>query len=54
MSSMRFSAHLDRSHHRLLHLFEDARVIANCLTGIHNVVEKRVFVVNRSCIHKGF
>jgi hypothetical protein len=31
---------------------EIPRVIANSLTGIHNVMVKCLFVVNRSCVHR--
>jgi hypothetical protein len=50
MSSARFSARLDTSHHGPPRLFKDAEVVADSLTGIH----KCHFVVNRSCRHKGF
>jgi hypothetical protein len=53
MSSMRFNTRLDASHHRPTHLFKDARVVADSLTGIYNVIVKCLFVVNRSCIHNG-
>jgi hypothetical protein len=38
----------------LQHPFKDAGVVADSLTGIHNVMMKCLFVVNRSWIHKGF
>jgi hypothetical protein len=50
MSSMKFKAHLDTSHHGLQNPFKDA----DSLTGIHNAMVKCLFVVNRSFIHKGF
>jgi hypothetical protein len=54
MSSKRFNARLDTSHHELPHPFKDARAIADSLIGIHNTTVKYLFVVNRSCIHKDF
>jgi hypothetical protein len=51
---MRFRAHLDTSLHGLPHLFEDAEVVSDSLTGIHNTMVKCLFTVNRSGIHKGF
>jgi hypothetical protein len=54
MSSMRSNARLDTSHHGTPHACKYAGVVANSLTGIHNATVKCVFVVNRSCIHKGF
>jgi hypothetical protein len=54
MSSMRCNARLDTSHHGPPHPFKDAGVVADSLTGIHNAMAKFLFVVNRSCIHKGF
>jgi hypothetical protein len=54
MSSMRFNALLDMSHHGPPHPFKDAGVVADSLTGIHNAVVKCLFVVSRRCIHKGF
>jgi hypothetical protein len=50
MSSVRFNARLDTSHHRTPHAFKDAAVVAGKLSGIH----KHLCVVNRSCIHKVF
>jgi hypothetical protein len=52
MSSMTFSAQLDIYFHGLLHVFKDARVVAGCLTDMHNAMVKCLFIVNRSCIHK--
>jgi hypothetical protein len=52
MSSMRFTAHLDTTTHGSPHLFGDAGVIADSLTGIHSVMVTCLFVVNRSCVHK--
>jgi hypothetical protein len=46
MSSMEFNARLDTSHH--------AGAVADSLTGIHNAMVKWLFVLNKSCIHKGF
>jgi hypothetical protein len=54
MSSTRFNAGLDTSHHGASHSFKDAGVVVDSLTGIRNAIVKRHFVVNRSCIHKGF
>jgi hypothetical protein len=31
-----------------------AGAVAESLTGIHNAMVKWLFVLNRSCIHKGF
>jgi hypothetical protein len=33
--------------------FRDAGAVADSLTGIHNMMVKCLFVVNRSCIHEG-
>jgi hypothetical protein len=33
------------------HPFKDAGAVADNLTGIHNVIVKCFFVVNRSCMH---
>jgi hypothetical protein len=54
MSSVRFSICLNTSHHGPPHLFRDARVVADSPTGIHNVMVKCLFIVNRGCIHKCF
>jgi hypothetical protein len=54
MSSMRFNARIDTSHHRPPHPFKDAGVVADSLTGIHSAMANCLFVVNRSYIHKGF
>jgi hypothetical protein len=54
MPSMRFNARLDTSHHGPQHPFRDAVVVADSFTGIHNAKVKWLFVVNRSCICKGF
>jgi hypothetical protein len=51
LSPMRFSARLD-TYYGPKHIFKDARAVADSLTGIHNVIVKCRFVVNRSCIHK--
>jgi hypothetical protein len=40
-------------HHGMPHLFNDVGVAADSLTDIRNVM-KRPFVVNGSCIYKGF
>jgi hypothetical protein len=53
MSSMKFNARLDTSHHGQPHPFKDAEVAADILTGTHIAVVKCLFVVNRSCIHRG-
>jgi hypothetical protein len=53
MSYMRFSARLDTCYPGTPHLFKDAKVIADSLTGIHNAMLKCLFVVNWRCIHKG-
>jgi hypothetical protein len=54
MPSMRFNARLDTSHPGRPHPSEDARVVADSLIGIDSATVKCLFVVNRSCIHKGF
>jgi hypothetical protein len=54
MSSMKFGARLDTSHHGPPHPFKDAGAVADSLTGIHSATVKCLFVVNRRCIHKGF
>jgi hypothetical protein len=54
MPSMRFNARLDTSLHGPPHPFKDAGVVADSLTGTYNAVLKWLFVVNRSCVHKGF
>jgi hypothetical protein len=51
MSSMRFNARLDTSHRGPPHPFTDAGAVADSLTGIHSAM--CLFVVNRTCIHKG-
>jgi hypothetical protein len=51
---MRLNARLDKSHHSPPHPFKDAGVVEDSLTGIHNAMVMYFFVVNRSCIHKGF
>jgi hypothetical protein len=53
MTSMKFSARLDTSHHGPPHLFRDTGVVVDILTGIHNAMVECLFVVNRSCISKG-
>jgi hypothetical protein len=50
---MRFNARIDTSHRGPPHLCKDAGVVADSLTGIHSAMMKCLFVVNRSCIHKG-
>jgi hypothetical protein len=52
MSSARFNAHLDTFHHGLPHPFQDAWVAVNSLASIKQWW--CLFVVNRSCIYKGF
>jgi hypothetical protein len=54
MSTMRFNAGTETSHHGLLHLFRSAGVVVDSLTGIHNAMVKCLFIVNRNCIHMGF
>jgi hypothetical protein len=54
MFSMKFNARLDMSHLGPPNPFKDVGVVADSLTGIHNAMVKYPFVVNRSCIHKGF
>jgi hypothetical protein len=54
MSSMRFSARLDTSHHGPPHPFKDADVVANSLTGIHSEMVKCHFIINMwvlKCLH---
>jgi hypothetical protein len=53
MASVRFDAFLDTSHHGQPHLIKDAAVVAESLTGIPNAMVKHLFVVKRSCIHRG-
>jgi hypothetical protein len=53
MSSMRFDARLDTPHYGPWHPLKDAGVVADSLTGIHSAMVKCLFVVNRSCKHKG-
>jgi hypothetical protein len=54
MSSTTFNDCLDMSDHGALHLLKGTGVVAVTLTGIYKAMVKRLFVVNRSCIHKGF
>jgi hypothetical protein len=54
MPSMRCNALLDASHHEPPHPFKDAGVVVDSLTGIHNAMVECPFIVNRSCMHKGF
>jgi hypothetical protein len=54
MFSVRFIACLDMLHHGLQHLFRDSGGVADSLAGIHNAMVKSLFVVNWSCLHKGF
>jgi hypothetical protein len=54
MSSMRFNARLDTSHHGPPYQFKDAGVVADSLTGIHSAMVKCLLAVNRSCTPKGF
>jgi hypothetical protein len=51
MSSMKSIARLDKSHHGPS---KDSGAVADNMTGIQNAMTKYPFVVNRSCIHKGF
>jgi hypothetical protein len=46
MSSMKFNARLDTSHHGPPHPYKDAGVVADSLTGIHSAILKCLFVVN--------
>jgi hypothetical protein len=50
MSSVRFNARLDASHHGPSHAFKENGVVVGSLTGIHSAMVKCLFVVNRSCI----
>jgi hypothetical protein len=52
MSSMRFNARLDTSHHGPPHPCKDAGAVTDSLTDIHKAVVKWLFVINRSCAHK--
>jgi hypothetical protein len=54
MSSLRFNASLDTSHHGQPHPLNDAGEVANILTSIHNAMVKCLSVVNTSCIHERF
>jgi hypothetical protein len=38
----------------LLHPLKVASVVTDSLTGIQNAIVKCLFIVNRTCIHKGF
>jgi hypothetical protein len=40
MTSMRFNAGLDKSHHGSAHPFKDAGVVADSVTDIHNAIVK--------------
>jgi hypothetical protein len=51
---MKFNARLDTPHHRPPHQCKDIVIVSDSLTGIHNATVKFLFIVNRSCIHKGF
>jgi hypothetical protein len=42
------------SHHGPSHPFKDGGAVVDSPTGIHTAIVKCLFVVNRSCIHKGF
>jgi hypothetical protein len=53
MSSREINAPLDTSQLGPPHPFKDAGVVADSVTGFHIAVVKCLFVVNRSCIHKG-
>jgi hypothetical protein len=52
MSSVRFNARLDTSHHGPPLPFKNAGGVADVLTGIHNATVKCLFIVNRSCMHR--
>jgi hypothetical protein len=54
MFSTRFNARPDTSRHGPPHAFKEPGLAADSLTGIHNAMVKCLFVVNKSCIHKGF
>jgi hypothetical protein len=54
MSSMNFNARRDTSHHGPPHPLRDVGALADSVTDVHNVMVKCLFVVNRSCIRKGF
>jgi hypothetical protein len=53
MSSMKFNARLNTSHHGLPRPCKDVGVVADNLTGIHNAMVRCFFVVKWSCIHRG-
>jgi hypothetical protein len=53
MSSMKFNARLDTSHHGPPHPFKVSGSVVGSLTGMYNAMVKRPLVVNRSRIHKG-
>lgn len=50
----RFNGRLDTSNHGPPHPFRVAGTVADSLTVIHNAMVKCLFVVNSSCIQKGF
>jgi hypothetical protein len=54
MFSIRFNALLDTSHYGPSHPRKVSGLVENSLTGIHNAKVKCLFVVNRSCRHRGF
>jgi hypothetical protein len=54
MSCTKLNARLDTSHYGPLHPFKDTEVAAGSLIGIHNAMVRRLFLVNRGCLQKGF
>jgi hypothetical protein len=54
MSSMRFNACLDTSHHGSPNPFRDAVVVADSLTSIHNAMVNCLFVVTGAAYTRDF
>jgi hypothetical protein len=54
MFSMKFNTCLYTSHHGPPHHFRDTGVVADSLTSVQNPMVKCLFLINRSCICKGF
>jgi hypothetical protein len=52
ISSVRFNARLDTSHHGSSNPLKDVGTVPDGLTDIRNAMVKCLFVANMSCIHK--
>jgi hypothetical protein len=52
MSFMRLKVCVGMSYHGILNLFKDFGTFADNLVGIHNVLVKCLYIVNRKWIHK--